>query len=29
MQMDVYHFQFAVIFQFRFEQLTDAQDGLA
>jgi hypothetical protein len=27
--MDVYHFQFAVIFQFRFEQLTDAQDGLA
>src|ERR1019366_6039033 len=29
MQMDVYHFQFAAIFQFRFEQLTDTQDCLA
>jgi len=27
--IDVYHFQFAVVFQFRFAQLTDAQDGLA
>ena len=27
--IDVNHFQFAVVFQFGFAQLTDAQDGLA